>query len=76
MNKFNSITDKVRNQYIEEYLECAKVVNYTDIVGSYGAKTVLYRDLPNTHMDGYPFASDYVCGADGWGHVRVRGGSS
>ncbi len=60
MNKFNSITERVRKEYIEEYLECAKVVNYTDIIGSYGAKTVLYRDLPHTHMEGYPFASDYV----------------
>lgn len=60
MNKNISITDRIRNAYIEEYLECGKKVNYADIVGSYGVKTVLYKDLPNTEMSGYPFASDYV----------------
>ena len=55
-----SITDKIRNSYIEEYLESSKSINYTDTIGHYGVTTVLYKDLPNTEMNGYPFASDYV----------------
>ena len=55
-----TITDKIRESYIEEYLECSKVINYTDLIGSKQVKTALYKDLPNTVIDGYPFASDYL----------------
>ena len=55
-----TITDKIRESYIEEYLECSKVVNYTDLIDSKQVKTALYKDLPNTEIEGYPFASDYV----------------
>ena len=60
MSKNLSITDKIRNSYIEEYLESSKVVDYSEIIGKYGVSTVLYKDLPKTEMKGYPFASDYV----------------
>lgn len=60
MNKTNSIIEKIRNNYIEDYLECSKKVNYTDIINDYSVKTVLYKDLPKTEMKGYPFASDYI----------------
>ena len=60
MTKNLSITDKIRNSYVEEYLECSKVVDYTEILNTKGVKSVLYKDLPNTIMDGYPFASDYL----------------
>ncbi|MBQ7408932.1 MAG: type IV secretory system conjugative DNA transfer family protein [Clostridia bacterium] len=55
-----SVTDKIRQQYIDENLESAKKIHYTQTIGKYGVKTVLYKDLTNTEMQGYPFASDYV----------------
>lgn len=55
-----SITDKIRESYIEEYLESSKSVDYSEIIGKYGVEAVLYKDLPKKEMDGYPFASDYV----------------
>ena len=55
-----SVTDKIRESYIEEYLESSKSVDYSEIIGKYGVEAVLYKDLPKKEMDGYPFASDYV----------------
>ncbi len=60
MNKINSIIEKIRNNYVEEYLESSKKVDYYNLSDKYGVVTVLYKDLPNTEMEGYPFASDYV----------------
>ncbi len=56
----NSIIDNIRNEYIDEYLECSKKINYTDLTESDGLKKVLYKDLPYTDIKGYPCASDYV----------------
>ncbi len=56
----SSIIDSVRARYIDEYLESAKKINYTDLTPDDGLVTVLYRDLPNTEIHGYPIASDFV----------------
>lgn len=56
----NSIIDNIRSEYIDTYLECAKKINYTDLTEHDGLKTVLYKDLPYTDIEGYPCASDFV----------------
>lgn len=55
-----SITDRLQKEYIDNYLENAEIINYTDLGQIKGATTVLYKDLPNTEMNGYPVASDFV----------------
>lgn len=53
--------------YVEHFLENSKKVNYTELdKNNSKIETVLYKDLPNTNITGYPFASDYV---DSEGHV-------
>ncbi len=59
MNR-SSIIDSVRARYIDEHLESAKKINYTDLKSKDGLVTVLYKDLPNTEVFGYPIASDFV----------------
>ncbi len=60
-----SATDKIREKYIESYLENSQRINYTDLTPEKdGLITVLYKDLPHTVIDGYPIASDFV-GPDG-----------
>lgn len=55
-----SIIDSVRDDYISDYLENASKVNYRDLPEEYGMFSVLYKDLPNTEVNGYPVASDFV----------------
>lgn len=55
-----SIIDNIRNGYIEEYLENSKKREYNKLTATDGLVTVMYKDLPNTEIDGYPFASDFV----------------
>ncbi len=60
----SSIIESVKAKYIDEYLECAKKIKYTDLTAADGMVTVLYKDLKDTEIDGYPIASDFV-GKDG-----------
>lgn len=55
-----SIIDQIKFAYIDENLESAKKVNYTELAKEHGVTTVFYDELPNTEVKGYPFASDYV----------------
>lgn len=59
MNK-NSVTQDIRRRYIEDNLECGQIINYTDLTEKDRLEIVLYEDLPNTEVKGYPIASDYV----------------
>ncbi len=52
--------EEITNKYIEENLENSCKINYTQLVGDPQVSIVLYKDLPNTEVNGYPFASDYV----------------
>lgn len=63
MNRY-SIIDRLKAAYIDENLESAKKINYTELTKEQGVTTVFYDELPNTEVKGYPFASDYV-DADG-----------
>ncbi|MEG2451023.1 MAG: type IV secretory system conjugative DNA transfer family protein, partial [Clostridia bacterium] len=63
----NSITDEIKSTYKQKYLENASKISYTDLQPKDKLTTVLYKDLPNTVIDGYPIASDYV-GANGKVH--------
>lgn len=65
-----SIIEKITQEYIDQYLENGRKADYTEITAQQGAKTVLYKDLPDTVMEGYPFASDFVL-PDGRG-IRVE----
>lgn len=56
----SSITDRIRTKYIDEYLESAKKINYTELNEDHGLIKVLYKDLPKTELNGYPVASDFV----------------
>lgn len=59
MNKI-SITDKIISEYVDQYLESSKKIDYTELTEKNGIKTVLFKDLPHTEINGYPFASDFV----------------
>lgn len=54
--------DLARKQYIDSYLENAKLIHYRDIdAKDYPIKKVFYDELSNTSLKGYfPFASEYV----------------
>ncbi len=56
----SSVISNVTNNYIDENLESAKKINYTDLTEKDGLIKVFYKDLPNTEIKGYPIASDYV----------------
>lgn len=58
----NSIIDKIRKQYIEDYLEDSKVIDYTELTEEQSLQKILYEDLPKTVIHGYPVASDFVNG--------------
>ncbi|NCA67885.1 MAG: hypothetical protein EOM87_07475 [Clostridia bacterium] len=58
----NSIIDKIGKQYIEDYLENSKVIDYTELTEEQGLQKILYDDLPRTVINGYPVASDFVNG--------------
>lgn len=64
MEKKISLVDQTRADYIDEYRENSKLINYTELTENDGLVTVLYKDLPNTVIEGFPIASDYL-GADG-----------
>lgn len=56
----SSIVNQIRDQYIETYLECAKKLHYTDLNHLCGMQTVLFDDLHNLEINGYPTASDMI----------------
>lgn len=55
----SSFTEKVRSDYIRENLENSTRMNYTELTEKNGLVTVLYKDLKDTVMEGYPVASDF-----------------
>ncbi len=55
-----SVTNSIRTKYIDEYLESAKKINYTDLTEKDGLTKVFYDELPITEIKGYPVASEYV----------------
>ncbi len=59
MNKL-SVAATIQQQYIDQYLESSKKLDYTELVNNPNLVTVLYKDLPHTNIQGYPVASDYV----------------
>lgn len=62
MKNFNAIESKIREAYIDRFLESSKKVSYKDLTKQDGLTAVLYKDLPETEIDGYPVASDFVDG--------------
>ena len=60
MKKQLSITDSIKQKYIDNYLESSSQINYTDLTEKDGLVKVFYDDLPNTVVNGYPIASDFV----------------
>ncbi len=55
-----SITSEITDKYKKSYLENSQRINYTQLDDRDGLISVLYDDLPNTSIDGYPVASDLV----------------
>jgi len=56
LGKYHSLTEN----YIEQFFECSKKISYRDLTQSDdGLITVLYDDLPNAVVDGFPVASDF-----------------
>lgn len=55
-----SITEEVTSKYVDKYLENSTKISYLDQIRNHKATAVLYKDLPQTIMEGYPVASDYV----------------
>ncbi len=56
----NSFTEELTAGYVEQYLENSKKISYDEIINSKDVETVLYKDLPNTEVRGFPYANDYV----------------
>ncbi len=52
-----SLAEQLKKKYIAENLERSGILDYNEAPG---AKTYFYDDLPNTVVDGYPFAADLV----------------
>lgn len=59
MNK-SFIVKNIRKKYIEQYLENAQKMHYTELTEKEGVQKVFYDELPNKEMQGYPTASDMV----------------
>ena len=57
---YKSFTEEALAAYRERYLENSDKLSYRELEGAEDTETVLYRDLPNTEVKGYPFASDYA----------------
>ena len=55
-----SIIDKITQEYIDQYLENERKIDYTELTEAQGVRMVLYKDLPDTVVEGYPCASDFV----------------
>ncbi len=61
-----SFTEQMTADYVEHFLENSKKIHYTELGEKSRIETILYKDLPDREVSGYPFASDYV---DKDGHV-------
>ncbi len=59
-----SFTEKVRSKYIRDNLEDSRRKSYTELNEEDGLVTVLYKELKNHVLDGYPIASDF-CDKEG-----------
>ncbi len=59
MNK-SSVVKNIREKYIDSNLENSKKINYSEVSEDTGLIKVLYKDLKDTEVNGYPFASDYI----------------
>lgn len=57
---YKSFTEEALAAYRERYLENSDKLSYRELEGAEDTETVLYRDLPNTEVKGYPFANDYA----------------
>lgn len=55
-----SFLEKIRREYIEQNLENATLMDYSELCSNANVTTVMYKDLSETEVDGYPFASDFV----------------
>ncbi|MGN0765398.1 MAG: type IV secretory system conjugative DNA transfer family protein [Christensenellales bacterium] len=60
MSAQSSIIENIKQKYVNDYLESSKQINYTDLTEKDGLIKILYKDLPNTEVKGYPVASDFV----------------
>ncbi len=60
-----SFTEETISQYIDRYLENSKRITYRELGDKDKLEKVLYKDLPNTEVKGFPVASDYVDEATG-----------
>ena len=60
-----SFTEETISQYIDRYLENSKRITYRDLGDRDKLEKVLYKDLPDTEVKGFPVASDYVDEATG-----------
>lgn len=56
----NSFINDIREKYINNNLESAHRINYTELTEENKVVKVLYKDLPHTEVKGYPIASDFV----------------
>ena len=55
-----NINDIRRQNYIQEYCEYSRKIDYTELKEEHGIQKVFYDELPNRVMNGYPVASDFV----------------
>ena len=55
-----SITEELSERYKQSYLENSTKLSYTDISKREGLQTVLYDELKDTEVSGYPIASDLI----------------
>ncbi|MBQ8882437.1 MAG: type IV secretory system conjugative DNA transfer family protein [Clostridia bacterium] len=59
--KNKSMAQRRTLRYVDEYLENSSSIGYLDLTEEKdGVVTVFYDDLPNTEINGYPIASDYI----------------
>lgn len=59
MNR-KSYSELIKERYIIENNENARVLSYQELDGFDGRETVFYDDLPNTEVKGFPIASDFA----------------
>ncbi len=58
--KKTSITEERLSRYVKKYLENSCEINYSDLTENNKLEIYSYEDLPNTEVNGYPLASEYV----------------
>lgn len=55
-----SLSEKIKNEYQEKYLEVSKKITYLDLDETDNVEVVMYKDLPKTVVKGFPVASDFI----------------